>query len=109
MTSVTGTINSTVWTLSSSAETAAVVSWSSSKMPAGLALARCADQIATYWNMPEQREIDTRIIMPASRTSVLQSTQRNGSSWSKAQLRIMSEALSSATIERLSLSQMIAA
>ena len=42
-------------------------------MPAGCAFAACADQIARYWNMPERREIDTRIIMPVRRPMVFQS------------------------------------
>ena len=42
-------------------------------MPAGLAFAFCADQIARYWNMPERREIETRIIMPVRRPMVFQS------------------------------------
>ena len=72
MASVTGATSSTVLTLSSSAETSAVVSCSMSRMPAGLALAFCADQMARYWNKPERREIETRIIMPVSSPMVFQ-------------------------------------
>ena len=73
MTSVTGTIKSTVETLLSTAESIAVASWSISKMPAGLARTRCTDQMARYWKSPERREIETRIIMPARRPIVFQS------------------------------------
>jgi hypothetical protein len=64
MASVTGATRRTVETLLSSAETSAAVSCSMTRMPAGLALAFCADQTARYWNRPERREIETRIIMP---------------------------------------------
>ena len=37
----------------------------------------CAAHTATYWNMPERREIDTRIIMPVSRPMVLKSMPRD--------------------------------
>ena len=74
MASVTGTISSTVVTLSRKADSTAVVICKRTRMPAGCALAACADQMARYWNMPDRREIDTRIIMPVSRPMVLKST-----------------------------------
>ncbi len=107
--SVTGTTSSTVVTLSSREDTTAVVSCNSSRMPAGCAFARCADQIAKYWNMPERREIDTRIIIPVSSPMVFQSMPLSASAWSSAPMPIISEAPSSATIARLSLSQMMTA
>ena len=55
------------------AERNAVATCKMSRMPAGCALARCADQMARYWNIPERREIETKIIMPASRPIVSQS------------------------------------
>ncbi len=64
ITSVTGATSKTVLTLLSSADSIAVVTCSSARMPAGLAFARCADQIARNWNMPERRAIDTMIMMP---------------------------------------------
>ena len=70
---VTGTTSSTVVTLSRKAESTAVVICSRNRIPAGWALAACADQIAMYSNMPERREIDTRIIIPVSRPIVFQS------------------------------------
>ena len=53
-------------------------------MPAGFAFAFCADQIARYSNIPERREIDTRIIMPVSSPIVFQSMPLSASSWSSA-------------------------
>ena len=105
--SVTGTTNSTVVTLSSSADTTAVVICSSRRMPAGFAFAFWADQIARYSNIPDRREIDTRIIMPVSSPMVFQSTPLRASFWSSAPTMIMNAAPSSATIARLSLSQMM--
>src|SRR6185437_14967300 len=70
--SVTGTINNTVVTLSRKAESTAVVICSINNIPAGCALADCADHTARYWNMPERREIDTKIIMPVKRPIVFQ-------------------------------------
>jgi hypothetical protein len=70
---VTGTIKSTVLTLLSTAERIAVAICSISRMPAGFALTRCAEAMARYWNKPERREIETRIIMPASSPIVFQS------------------------------------
>ena len=57
--------------------------------------------------MPERREIDTRIIMPVSRPIVFQSMPLSASSWSSAPMTTITEAPSSATIARLSLSQMM--
>ena len=71
--SVTGTIKSTVLTLLRTAERSAVAICSMSRMPAGFAFTRCADQTARYWNSPERREIATRIIMPVIRPIVSQS------------------------------------
>ncbi len=42
-------------------------------MPAGCAFAAFADHIARYWNMPDRREIETKIIMPVSSPMVFQS------------------------------------
>ena len=78
-------------------------------MPAGCALAAFADQIARYWNMPERREIDTRIIMPVSRPMVFQSTPLIASSWSSTPTRIITPAPTSATIARLTFSDMMVA
>jgi hypothetical protein len=77
-------------------------------MPAGLALAFCApDQTARYSNMPERRDTDTRIIIPVSRPIVFQSMPLSASAWSSAPMNTIAEAPSSATIARLSLSQMM--
>ena len=109
MASVTGTTSSTVVTLSSSADSTAVVSCNSSRMPAGLALAFCAAQIASAWNMPERREIDTRIIMPVRSPMVFQSMPLSASVWSSAPMTTIADAPSSATIARLIWSQMMTA
>ena len=105
--SVTGTTSSTVVTLSSSADTTAVVTCSSRRMPAGLAFAFCADQTARYSNIPDRREIDTRIIMPVSSPIVFQSMPLRASFWSSTPITTITEAPSNATIARLSLSQMM--
>ncbi len=73
MASVTGTIKSTVETLLRTAERSAVAICSISRMPAGLAFTRCADHTARYWNIPERREIATKIIRPVIRPIVSQS------------------------------------
>jgi hypothetical protein len=78
-------------------------------MPAGLAFAFCADHIARYSNMPERRETDTRIIMPVSSPMVFQSMPLSASFWSSAPTPTISAAPMSATIARLSLSQMMTA
>ena len=78
-------------------------------MPAGCAFAAFADQIARYWNMPERREIDTRIIMPVSRPMVFQSMPLIASSWSSTPTRIITPAPTSATIARLTFSDMMVA
>ena len=70
-------------------------------MPAGCALAALADHTATYWNMPERREIDTRIIMPVSSPMVFQSTPFSASSWFITPTMTITAAPSSATMERL--------
>ena len=80
MAKVTGTIKSTVLTLLSTPERSAVATCSVSRMPAGLALTRCADQMARYWNRPERREIATRIIMPVTSPMVSQSMPLTASS-----------------------------
>ena len=96
-------------TLSSSADSTAVTTCSSSRMPHGLALAFLAAHTATYWNMPERREIDTRIIMPVSRPMVLKSMPRTASAWSSTPTTIIRPAPSSATMARLTFSLMISA
>lgn len=77
---VTGTISSTVVTLSSSAEKTAVTRQSISSMPGGFALTRLAAQMATYWKMPHLPVIATSTIMPVSRPMVLKSTPRMAAS-----------------------------
>ena len=109
MASVTGTISSTVVTLSRKAETTAVVICRMNRMPAGCALAACADHMARYWNMPERREIDTRIIMPVKRPMVFQSMPLIASSWSSTPTIIITPAPSNATIARLTFSDMMVA
>jgi hypothetical protein len=59
--------------------------------------------------MPERREIDTRIIMPVSSPMVFQSIPLSASVWSSAPMTTIIEAPSSATMARLSLSQMMTA
>ena len=74
MRSVTGTVSSTVVTLSRNAENTAVTIDIISRMPQGRASTFFADQIATYWNSPERRVMLTISIMPSRRPSVFQST-----------------------------------
>ena len=109
MASVTGTISRTVVTLSRKAESTAVVTCSKNRMPAGCAFAALADQMAMYWNMPERREIDTRIIMPASSPIVFQSMPRIASSWLITPSTTMIAAPTRVTTERLICSEMITA
>ncbi len=78
-------------------------------MPAGCAFASCAARTARYWNMPERREIDTRIIMPVSRPMVLKSMPWIASSWSSTPIRIITPAPTSAMIARLTCSDMMVA
>ena len=78
-------------------------------MPAGCAFAALADQMAMYWNMPERREIDTRIIMPASSPIVFQSMPRIASSWLITPSTTMIAAPTRVTTERLICSEMITA
>ncbi len=59
--------------------------------------------------MPERREIDTRIIMPVSRPMVFQSMPLSASSWSSTPTTIITPAPSSATIARLTFSDMMTA
>ncbi len=106
---VTGTIKSTVVTLSSSADSTAVASCSSSRMPPGCALAAREAHTATNSNMPERREIETRIIMPVSRPSVFQSMPLMASSWSSTPTMIMMPAPANATMARLTFSDMMMA
>ncbi|HWZ09480.1 MAG TPA: hypothetical protein VNW48_00140 [Xanthobacteraceae bacterium] len=72
-----------------------------SRMPAGFAFTRCADQMARYWNRPERREISTRIIMPVRRPIVSQSMPLTASAWSSAPKMITIAAPISATTARL--------
>ncbi len=109
MASVTGTISSTVVTLSSRADSTAVASCSSSMMPAGCAFAARADHTATNSNTPERRDTETRIIMPVSRPSVFQSTPLMASSWSSTPTMIMTPAPVSATMARFTFSDMMTA
>ena len=74
MSIVTGTVSSTVVTLSRNAENTAVTIDIISRMPHGRASTFFAAQIATYWNNPERRVMLTISIMPSSRPSVFQST-----------------------------------
>ncbi len=105
MASVTGTMRSTVVTLSRKAESTAVVICSMKSMPAGRARAACADQIAKNWKTPERREIETRIIMPVRRPMVFQSMPASASFWSRTPTTIMTPAPTSATIERFTCSE----
>ncbi len=107
MSSVTGTVSSTVVTLSRNAENTAVTIDIMRRMPQGRASTFFADQIATYWNRPERRVMLTISIIPSRRPSVFQSTARIASSWFSTPTRIRSPAPSSATIARLSLSLMM--
>ena len=107
MRSVTGTVSSTVVTLSRNAENTAVTIDIMRRMPHGRASTFFADQIATYWNRPERRVMLTISIMPRRRPSVFQSTARIASSWLSTPTRISRPAPSSATIARLSLSLMM--
>ena len=78
-------------------------------MPAGCARAACADQMARYWNMPERREIDTRIIIPVRRPIVFQSTPSSASSCVITPTTTISPAPTTATIERFTFSEMMMA
>ena len=78
-------------------------------MPAGWALAALADHTARYWNMPERRETETRIIMPVKRPMVFQSTPLIASSWSSTPTTTITLAPTSATIARLTCSDMMTA
>ncbi len=105
--SVTGTVSSTVVTLSRKAENTAVTIDIISMTPHGLASTFFADQIATYWNRPERRVMLTISIIPSSRPSVLKSTAAIASCWVSTPTRISVPAPSSATMARLSLSLMM--
>ena len=107
MSSVTGTVSSTVVTLSRNAENTAVTIDIISRMPHGRASTFFADQIATYWKSPERRVMLTISIMPSSSPSVLKSTAPTASFWSRTPVRISSPAPSSATIARFSRSLMM--
>src|SRR4030095_15528678 len=63
---VTGTVSSTVVTLSRKAENTAVTIDIINMTPQGLAFTFFADQIATYWNSPERRVMLTISIIPSS-------------------------------------------
>src|SRR5215211_3722323 len=71
--SVTGAINKTVVTLSSSADATAVTTTSKIMIRRGEPLARLADQIAMYSNTPVCRSTLTMIIMPNSKKTTSQS------------------------------------
>ena len=107
MTSVTGTISSTVVTLSSSAETTAVTSTSRARMPAGLPRATLAARIARYSKMPLFRAIETITIIPASNPMVLKSIPATASSWFRIPVAIIRIAPSRATMARLRRSVMM--
>ena len=62
-----------------------------------------------YSNMPERREIETRIIMPVSRPMVLKSMPLIASSWFSTPTRIITPAPISAMIARLTFSDMMIA
>ena len=59
--------------------------------------------------MPERREIETRIIMPVSRPMVFQSMPLIASSWSSTPTRTITPAPISATMARLTFSDMMVA
>ena len=107
MRSVTGTVRSTVVTLSRNAENTAVTIDIISRMPHGCASTFFADQIATNWNSPERRVTLTISIIPSSRPSVLKSTAATASFCSSTPVRISSPAPSSATIARFRRSLMM--
>ena len=107
MRSVTGTVSSTVVTLSRNAENTAVTIDIMSMMPHGRASTFFADQIATNWNRPERRVMLTISIIPSRSPSVLKSTAAIASFWSSTPTRIRSPAPSSATIARLRRSLMM--
>jgi hypothetical protein len=50
------------------------------RIPAGLARAALAETIATYWKMPQRREMATISIMPVSSARVLKSMPRTACS-----------------------------
>ena len=62
-----------------------------------------------YSNMPERREIETRIIIPVRRPMVLKSIPRIASSWFSTPTRTIMPAPRSAMIERLTFSVMMVA
>ena len=70
---VTGTISSTVVTLSRNADSTAVTTPSTARMPRGFAFTSFADLTAAYWNAPDFSIIPTIIIMPISSAMVLKS------------------------------------
>ncbi len=71
---VTGAISSTVVTLSSSAEAAAVITSNITMIRKGRPRARFAAQIAAYSNTPVWRTTPTITIIPSSRKTTFQST-----------------------------------
>src|SRR4051794_1070158 len=73
MLNVTGTMRSTVVTLSRNAEPTAVMSASTIMMRTGLPFAFLAAQMAMYLNSPVSAVIETIIIMPINKPSVLKS------------------------------------
>ena len=78
-------------------------------MPAGCARATFADHTARYSNIPERREIETRIIIPVRRPMVFQSMPLNASSWSNTPMITITHAPISATMARLTFSDMMVA
>ena len=74
MTITVGAISSTVVTLSSRADSAAVVAASPITIAIGRPRAILADLIATHSNTPVWRVTFTTIIMPMSKKTVFQST-----------------------------------
>ena len=94
-------------TLSRKADTTAVTICSMNMMPAGLALTFLADQIAIYWNTPHLRVIATMIIMPVRSAIVLKSMPRTAAAWFSTPSTTMRPAPISATIARLTRSDMM--
>ncbi len=70
---VTGTISSTVVTLSRRADPTAVIRPNNANNGKGCPLVTCTAQIATASKTPLRRVMDTKIIMPISKPRVLKS------------------------------------
>ena len=95
--------------LSSRAEKIAVTTASITNIPQGSASTFFADQMATYWNMPQRRVMATTNIMPVSSPRVLKSIPRMASSWLRMPRLIIRAAPSRATMARLTQSVMMSA